>query len=94
MLVLGLDGGNTKTVALVAEPDGTVVGAGWAGCSSPVATVVSPRRVTAMPIPAPISRAIDATSATARRRDGSPTCGVGTTVRKRIALNRCGSGVI
>jgi N-acetylglucosamine kinase-like BadF-type ATPase len=32
-LLLGVDGGNTKTVALVAEPDGTVAGAGWAGCS-------------------------------------------------------------
>jgi N-acetylglucosamine kinase-like BadF-type ATPase len=32
-LLLGLDGGNTKTVALVAEPDGTIVGAGRAGCA-------------------------------------------------------------
>jgi N-acetylglucosamine kinase-like BadF-type ATPase len=28
---LGVDGGNTKTVALVARPDGTVIGAGRAG---------------------------------------------------------------
>lgn len=32
-LVLGVDGGNTKTVALVARPDGTVLGAGRAGCA-------------------------------------------------------------
>ncbi len=32
-LVLGLDGGNTKTVALVSHGDGTVVGAGRAGCA-------------------------------------------------------------
>lgn len=32
-LVLGVDGGNTKTVALVAHGDGTVVGSGRAGCS-------------------------------------------------------------
>lgn len=32
-LVLGVDGGNTKTVALVAHGDGTVVGAGRAGCA-------------------------------------------------------------
>lgn len=32
-VVLGVDGGNTKTVALVARPDGTVVGAGRGGCA-------------------------------------------------------------
>lgn len=32
-LVLGVDGGNTKTVALVAQTDGTVVGSGRGGCS-------------------------------------------------------------
>lgn len=31
-LLLGVDGGNTKTVALVVAPDGTVVGSGWGGC--------------------------------------------------------------
>src|SRR5262245_49809210 len=30
--VLGVDGGNTKTIALVARADGTVVGAGRGGC--------------------------------------------------------------
>src|SRR5690349_281707 len=30
--LLGVDGGNTKTIALVARPDGTVVGAGRGGC--------------------------------------------------------------
>jgi N-acetylglucosamine kinase-like BadF-type ATPase len=44
-LVLGVDGGNTKTVALVASFDGAIVGAGRAGCadiygaSSPEAAV-------------------------------------------------------
>ena len=33
MLVLGVDGGNTKTVALAARPDGAVVGAGRGGCA-------------------------------------------------------------
>ena len=32
-LVLGVDGGNTKTVALTARRDGTVVGVGRAGCA-------------------------------------------------------------
>ncbi len=31
-LVLGLDGGNTKTVAIVAGLDGTVLGTGRSGC--------------------------------------------------------------
>ncbi len=30
-LILGVDGGNTKTVALVARPDGTIIGAGRGG---------------------------------------------------------------
>jgi len=29
---LGVDGGNTKTIALVARPDGTIAGAGRGGC--------------------------------------------------------------
>jgi N-acetylglucosamine kinase-like BadF-type ATPase len=29
---LGVDGGNTKTIALIARPDGTIVGAGRGGC--------------------------------------------------------------
>jgi N-acetylglucosamine kinase-like BadF-type ATPase len=32
-MLIGIDGGNTKTVALVAAPDGTVVGRGRSGCS-------------------------------------------------------------
>jgi N-acetylglucosamine kinase-like BadF-type ATPase len=31
--LLGVDGGNTKTIALVARSDGAIVGAGRAGCS-------------------------------------------------------------
>ena len=30
--ILGVDGGNTKTIALVARIDGTIVGAGRGGC--------------------------------------------------------------
>jgi N-acetylglucosamine kinase-like BadF-type ATPase len=41
--ILGVDGGNTKTMALIARRDGTVVGVGRAGCSdlytNPVADV-------------------------------------------------------
>ena len=32
-MLIGVDGGNTKTVALVATPDGTVTGRGRSGCS-------------------------------------------------------------
>jgi N-acetylglucosamine kinase-like BadF-type ATPase len=32
-IILGVDGGNTKTVALVARPDGTILGSGRSGCS-------------------------------------------------------------
>ncbi len=32
-LVLGVDGGNTKTIAIVAQPDGTIAGAGRANCA-------------------------------------------------------------
>jgi N-acetylglucosamine kinase-like BadF-type ATPase len=31
-LLMGVDGGNTKTLALVARPDGTIVGRGRSGC--------------------------------------------------------------
>jgi N-acetylglucosamine kinase-like BadF-type ATPase len=31
--LLGVDGGNTKTIALVARPDGAILGSGRAGCS-------------------------------------------------------------
>jgi N-acetylglucosamine kinase-like BadF-type ATPase len=31
--LLGVDGGNTKTIAVIARPDGTIVGSGRAGCS-------------------------------------------------------------
>ena len=37
-ILLGVDGGNTKTIALAARPDGTVVGAGRViGCADPYA---------------------------------------------------------
>ncbi len=32
--LLGVDGGTTKTVAIIARPDGTIVGVGRAGCSN------------------------------------------------------------
>jgi N-acetylglucosamine kinase-like BadF-type ATPase len=40
-LVLGLDGGNTKTVAIVAGVDGTVLGSGRSGCGDIYATTVN-----------------------------------------------------
>lgn len=58
-LVLGVDGGNTKTLALVAREDGTILGAGRAGCgdiygaTSPAAAI------------AEIARAADAALAAA-----------------------------
>jgi N-acetylglucosamine kinase-like BadF-type ATPase len=51
-MLVGVDGGNTKTVALVADADGTVVGSGWAGCSdiynapSPAAALDAVREAT------------------------------------------------
>jgi N-acetylglucosamine kinase-like BadF-type ATPase len=39
--VLGVDGGNTKTIALVARLDGVVVGAGRGGCGDIYGTVVT-----------------------------------------------------
>ena len=40
-LLLGVDGGNTKTIAIIARADGTVLGSGPAGCSD-VHNAVSP----------------------------------------------------
>jgi N-acetylglucosamine kinase-like BadF-type ATPase len=39
--VLGVDGGSTKTIALVARCDGTIVGAGRRGCSSIYSTALT-----------------------------------------------------
>ncbi len=41
-LLLGVDGGNTKCVALLARPDGAVVGAGRAGCADIYNTTPEP----------------------------------------------------
>jgi N-acetylglucosamine kinase-like BadF-type ATPase len=41
-LVLGVDGGNTKSLALVADLDGRVVGTGRAGCGDIYASTVEP----------------------------------------------------
>jgi N-acetylglucosamine kinase-like BadF-type ATPase len=49
-LVLGVDGGNTKTLALVAREDGAILGAGRAGCgdiygaTSPTAAIAEIQR--------------------------------------------------
>jgi N-acetylglucosamine kinase-like BadF-type ATPase len=40
--ILGVDGGNTKTIALVARLDGTIVGAGRAACGDIYATTPEP----------------------------------------------------
>lgn len=42
-LLLGVDGGNTKTIALVVRSDSTVVGAGTGGCSD-IHNATSPER--------------------------------------------------
>jgi N-acetylglucosamine kinase-like BadF-type ATPase len=69
-LLLGVDGGNTKTVALVAGPDGAIVGAGRAGCAdiygapSPeaamaeVAAAVSASIAAAEAVPSDIAHAV------------------------------------
>ncbi|HEY7591117.1 MAG TPA: BadF/BadG/BcrA/BcrD ATPase family protein [Candidatus Limnocylindrales bacterium] len=55
-LLAGVDGGNTKTIALVARPDGTIVGAGRAlGCADIHAVAVE----RALPV---VARALDAAS--------------------------------
>jgi N-acetylglucosamine kinase-like BadF-type ATPase len=52
-LVLGVDGGNTKTLALVTRADGTILGAGRAGCgdiygaTSPASAVAEIERAVA-----------------------------------------------
>jgi N-acetylglucosamine kinase-like BadF-type ATPase len=52
-LVLGVDGGNTKTLALVARDDGVILGSGRAGCSdiygatSPAAAIAELERALA-----------------------------------------------
>jgi N-acetylglucosamine kinase-like BadF-type ATPase len=53
-LVLGVDGGNTKTLALVARRDGSIVGAGRAGCGDIYGATSPPAAI------AEIEHAIDA----------------------------------
>src|SRR5262245_57607709 len=63
-LILGVDGGNTKTIALVASPDGTILGAGRSGCSD-IYGAASPAAAIAE-----IAQAVDAALAQAgRKRD-------------------------
>src|SRR5437764_3190546 len=51
--VLGVDGGNTKTIALVAALDGTILGAGRGGCGDIYNAVI-----TGTPWPDPAAAAI------------------------------------
>ena len=63
-LLLGVDGGNTKTLALVARPDGTIVGSGRAvGCADIYATPADQ----AMRV---VARAVDAALAEAAAPTG------------------------
>ena len=67
-LLLGVDGGNTKTVALVVEPDGTLAGSGRGGCGdihagSPEAALVE--------IVGAVRSALDDAGATAEDLAGS-----------------------
>ena len=68
-LVLGVDGGNTKTVALLAGPDGTVVGSGRGGGSDIYGTPSFEAAI------AEISLAVDAALP-----DGSAVDDIGTAV--------------
>jgi N-acetylglucosamine kinase-like BadF-type ATPase len=61
-LLLGVDGGNTKTIALVARRDGTIVGAGRAGCSDIYST--GREEVALGEIEAAVARALEAAGAT------------------------------
>jgi N-acetylglucosamine kinase-like BadF-type ATPase len=68
-LLLGVDGGNTKTIALVAHADGTVVGVGTAGCAdihnarSPDDAVGEVARASAAALAAAAARADDLAAA-------------------------------
>ena len=52
--VLGVDGGNTKTLALIAREDGVILGSGRAGCgdiygaTSPAAAIIEIERAVNM----------------------------------------------
>jgi len=61
-LFLGVDGGNTKTVALVAAADGSIAGAGRAGCSDIYGAVSFEAAVAE--IAAAVERALAAAAAT------------------------------
>jgi N-acetylglucosamine kinase-like BadF-type ATPase len=62
-LLLGVDGGNTKTVALVLEQDGTIVGSGSGGCGD-IHNARSPEPALAEVVRA-ATAALDAAGATA-----------------------------
>ena len=62
-LLLGVDGGNTKSVALLATPDGTIVGAGRAEGSSDIHHV---------PFELALERLADAVEAASRNVPGTP----------------------
>ena len=69
-LLLGVDGGNTKTIAVVARSDGTVLGTGSAGCSD-VHNAVSPEAALGEGQIETKTEAVTARTAPALRREPS-----------------------
>ena len=84
-LVLGLDGGNTKTIALVAHGDGSVVGAGRAGCAD-IYGADSPE-VAVDAIVAAAQGALDEAGATGADLDAAVFCLAGADWPEDFALH-------
>ena len=78
-LLLGADGGNTKTIALVADRDGTILGAGRAGTSDLYNAVSVGAAIGA--IGAAVAAALEAAGCIGSRRRG----GVLQPGRRRLA---------
>ena len=84
-LVLGVDGGNTKTVALVAHGDGAVVGAGRAGCADIYGAASPEAAIDA--IVAAAQGALDEAGATGAELDAAVFCLAGADWPEDFALH-------
>jgi N-acetylglucosamine kinase-like BadF-type ATPase len=85
-LVLGLDGGNTKTVALVAQDDGTVVGAGRAGCADIYGAITAEDAIEA--IAGAAQQALDVAGAKGSDLDAAVFCVAGADWPEDFELHR------
>ncbi|MDX6377453.1 MAG: hypothetical protein QOE98_1756, partial [Gaiellaceae bacterium] len=85
-LVLGLDGGNTKTVALVAQGDGTVLGAGRAGCADIYGAITPEAAIEA--IAGAAQQALDAAGAKGSDLDAAVFCLAGADWPEDFELHR------